>query len=125
MSERPEKFEGTVRIAWTPDGPAPMAGWRFMISDQPSGTLITTVTELTLHASADATVWAELTMLADEDGNPARLGEDGPQITGICLGEDGEPLTATFAYEVAGMTGEPRPEPRRFQYPVGAGGGHE
>jgi len=102
MTDRPEHFEGTVTIEWTPDGPSPMRGWRFWISTE-DGTPVTTVTDLTVHASADNLVWAELTMFADENGNPAVVTEDGPRITGITLGEDGKPLTATFAFEVAGM----------------------
>lgn len=102
MPDRPEHFEGTVTIEWTPDGPSPMRGWRFMISTE-DGAPVTTVTDLTIHASADSTVWAELTMFADEDGNPVLITEDGPRLAGITLGDDGKPLTATFAFEVAGM----------------------
>lgn len=138
MPDRPEHFEGTVTVEWTPDGPSPMRGWRFMISAE-DGTPITTVTGLTIHASAGNLVWAELTMFTDEDGRP---------VCSAAVILPNEPPRATFAFEVAGMgvadtglfgplspippvpldgpPGSPRPEPRRFQYPVGYGaGGHE
>jgi hypothetical protein len=93
MSERPEHFEGTVTIEWTPEGPSPMRGWRFMIAAE-DGTPITTVTELTVHASADSTVWAEMTMYADDDLRP---------IFGAAPLLPLEPAEVTFAFEVARM----------------------
>ena len=91
MTDRPEHFEGTVVIEWTPDGPSPMRGWWFMISTE-DGTLITTVTELAIHVGADSTVWAEMTMFCTPDGK------------GILSGDIGAPpCYGTFAFEVAGM----------------------
>lgn len=102
MPDRPEQFEGAVTIGWT-QGPAPMPGWRFMPRTE-DGQAITTVTHLTLHASAQDVVWAELTMFADEDGKPLFEGAavilPGP--------EHGEILTGTFAFLVMAMTVEPR-----------------
>lgn len=108
MTERPEHFKGTVTIAWTPGGPSPMPGWRFMISDE-DGTPITTVTELAVHASADSTVWAEMTMFCTPDGKPILAGDIGSP-----------PCYGTFAFEVASMAVR---EPAR---PVASGAaGHE
>jgi hypothetical protein len=82
---------GLVSIEW----PAPtggsiyacMLGREVKVTDAASGKLITTCLDLTVHANAGALVTADLTLLADEDGEPLLEGKpvlDGKEIrTGV------------------------------------------
>jgi len=72
-------YRGVVAIEW----PAPaggsvyacMLGRGVKISDAVSGKLITTCSEITVHADAGALVTADLTLFADEDGEPLLEGK--------------------------------------------------
>ena len=96
---------GTVIIEWPGPGRhgvSAIAGHAITIRDAFSGgelqgELITTVTsaDIVIHASAESLVTADLTMFADEDGNPVFTGK--PHF------RDGEVITATFPFIVAEM----------------------
>lgn len=110
MTERPERFEGTITIEWRRSGPAlpaVMPGWVFAIRDQ-AGEMILTVTDLTIHAPADGLVWAELTMFRDAEGRPIMAASPQEVADRWVAGDDGIE-TGTFAFDVAAMqVAEPR-----------------
>ncbi len=96
MSDGPESFDGVITVEWraTPPGRV-MPGWTFTVRAE-DGTLIPTVTEMTLHARADAGVWAELDMFTDPEGRPS--------ISEMHVGDDGHLRHGVFRYQVAGMS---------------------
>ena len=62
---------------------------------EPGPKPITTVTGITVRVSMDEIVTADLTMFADEEGNPVHEGM--PHV------RDGEVITATFPFIVSEM----------------------
>ena len=67
-------YQGVIAIEWPPPRPgyecAPMPGWKIAVYDALSGSQITTVTRIELHASASDVVAADVTMFTDADGQP-------------------------------------------------------
>lgn len=92
-------YRGVVAIEW----PAPvggsiyacMIGQGVRVTDAATGKRIATCLNVTVHADPGALVTADLTMFADEDGEPVLEGEP-------VLG-DGEILTGTFPFVVSEM----------------------
>ena len=92
-------YRGLVVIEW----PAPtggsvyacMLGWGVKVTDAATGKLITTCSHVAVHADAGALVTADLTLFADEDGEPVLEGE--PVL------RDGEALTGAFPFVVSEM----------------------
>jgi len=72
-----------------------MLGRGVKISDAVSGKLITTCSEITVHADAGALVTADLTLFADEDGEPLLEGKPVQGGEGF--------LTGTFPFVVSEM----------------------
>jgi hypothetical protein len=132
---RPEKLDRKVIITW----PQPMAGtvrpWAVTITDADTGEQISTVSKAVLEVhldAADALTWAAVEAFAAEDGTLVT------GSAGIALEAGDSVRTRVFAFEVTEMRvalpavlgGEAtvhgfapaggRPEPRRFQYHVGA-----
>lgn len=91
---QPDKFEGVITIYWPSPYAGPMPGGLIRIFD--GADEIRTVTELAVHASAEGTVWAELTMFVYADGRPY-YGGFPPSFKG------NEIATGTFAFEVDSM----------------------
>jgi hypothetical protein len=96
-------FRGAVIIEWPPPANRGASALRGCLAavynasggDEPEPKMISTVTGVTIHAPANGLVVADLTMFADEDGNPVYDGM--PNI------RDGEIITATFPFLVAEM----------------------
>lgn len=113
-------YRGVIALEWPAPRPrcGPMPGWGVSVFDALNGKQITTVTRLELHASASDAVTADLTMFADEDGQPVYTGR--PHM------RDGEMLHGTFPFLVAEMRVKqaepPRGalEPRFLTEPCGA-----
>lgn len=109
--EQPEHFAGIVTIYWAPKtrkDNAPLPGWYCAVTLD--GKVLPGVTAFDVHASAIGPVWAEVTTLIAEDGSPVKTAAQ------CHLGEDGEPVVATFAYIVAGMDlGLSQAELKRFE----------
>lgn len=103
-------YQGYIGIEW----PAPDAGkttlqlhipgWKFSVWDALNGRPITTVSRLVLYVDANDLVAADVTMFADEDGQPVYGGK--PHF------RDGEVIEGTFAFVVAEMRVRP-PAPDR------------
>jgi hypothetical protein len=92
-------YRGVIAIEW----PAPtggsiyacMLGRLVKITDAVSGKPVTTCSDIAVHADSGALVTADLTLFADEDGEPVLDGK--PAV------RDGETLTATFPFVVSEM----------------------
>jgi len=92
-------YRGVVVIEW----PAPVGGSVYAcmigrdvkITDAATGKPFGTCSNVTVHADPGALVTADLTLLADKDGEPLL---DGRVVT-----RDGEPLTGVFPFVVAEM----------------------
>lgn len=97
----PEPFRGVVVIEWPARrGPLPhsaLPGPACTVTDAVTGKLITTCTAVTVRATMDEIITADLTLLADADGNPVLDGKPVPDPTGR------EVLTGTFPFAVAEM----------------------
>lgn len=89
----PDTFEGVVAIEWAPSRGAILAGWHCAVTLD--GALIPTVTALSVYASTEGPVWAQVTMFADADGRPVF---DGKPVV-----KDEEILTGTFPFLVKEM----------------------
>lgn len=87
---------GSVIIEWAPprgEG-RPMPGWDTAIYDTATGELLPMVTGARIvHVDPQRPVTVDLTMLADEDGNPSAR----PHL------KDGEIIHATFRFNVSEM----------------------
>ena len=95
-------FEGVIVIEWGKPRPGarsvePLPAWKTAIFDALSGKPITTVSKLEIHAPANGLVTADLTMFADQDGQPVYSGNT------VYPGGDGEILTGTWPFLVAEM----------------------
>ena len=91
-------FEGSVTIEWSRTENGVLPGWRFAVRSE-DGSLITTVTELAIHATATDLTVVDLVMFADDDGRP--LLTAGPALK---PGPDGDEIrTGTFRFLVADM----------------------
>lgn len=92
-------YRGVIAIEWpaATGGSvyACLLGWGVKVTDAATGKPVTTCLDVTVHADAGALVTADLTLLADEDGEPLLEGK--PVV------RDGEPLTGTFPFVVAEM----------------------
>jgi hypothetical protein len=92
-------YRGVISIEW----PAPaggsiyacMLGRGVRITDAATGRPFDNCSEIAVHADPGALVTADLTLLADKDGEPLL---DGRVVT-----RDGEPLTAVFPFVVSEM----------------------
>jgi hypothetical protein len=100
-------FEGMVVIQWAAARPSARFGvqplhWPLTsVYDALTGKLITTVTRIQVHATADSFVTADLTMHTGEDGRPV-------YDIGQVRVADGKPATGTFPFWVTEMrVGEP------------------
>ena len=96
-------YRGAIVIEWPPPGPSPysaMVGFQLCIFDAVSGKQIKTATHIEVHAPADGAVTADLTLLANEDGEPLFEGE--PVLDG------GEIRTGVFPFVVSEMRVKPR-----------------
>jgi hypothetical protein len=117
--EVPRRY-GRVIIEWPARrecDPHSLRGWGCAIYDAATGKMIPTVMNLKVPgavvlADAQHVITADLTLLADPDGNPllelerhpdpqGRPGHIGSEV--IYAGDDGEVLTGTFSFEVAEM----------------------
>lgn len=80
--EEPGSYRGVIIIEWpAPRSPGPysaMAGCLLNISDAVTGKPIRTAVDVTIHAGAEHLVTADLTLLADSDGEPIYDGEPVP-----------------------------------------------
>lgn len=99
-AKTPDMFEGVVSIEWI-NGASPgvLPGWSFTLCLE-DGTPIRTVTDLTLHASAEGVAWVELTMFADEDYKPVLTGP--PHF--VPGTQDGTYYSGTFPFLVSRMS---------------------
>jgi len=111
-------YQGAIAVEWPEPRPgyecAPMSGWGVAVFDALNGRQITTVTRLEIHARANDAVTADVTMYADEHGQPVYTGP--PRI------RDDEVVTGTFPFLVAEMRVARREPARpalapRFQEP--------
>jgi hypothetical protein len=82
-----------------------MPGWQVAVFDALSGQQITTVTRLEIRADASNVVAADVTMFADENGQPVYTGPP-------YLNDDDETIWGTFPFLVAEMRVR-QPEPGR------------
>lgn len=115
-SSRPDVFHGLLRITWPAehDGRG-LVGRKASLSAtlyNDDGTVrhdgqIFTAEKITIHASANDFIWAELVMLADPDGNPLTGTEripGHPSRHVLYPREDGNGfLTGTFAFLITSM----------------------
>lgn len=94
-----DAYRGVVIIEWpAPYGTGPysaMHGGGAAITDAVTGALLTTVSRAVITASPQNLVTAELTMLADADGEPIP--------DGLPVVEGGEIRTGTFTFLVTEM----------------------
>jgi hypothetical protein len=101
-------YLGVIAVEWPPPRPGyecgPMSGWQIAVFDALSGQQITTVTRLAIHATHNDVVAADVTMYADEHGQPV--------YTGLPRERDGETIWGTFPFLVAEMRVR-QPEPGR------------
>lgn len=90
-------YQGHIGIEWPArrDPSLVLPGWGCAVWDALSGKPITTVTRIELHASAVDVIAADVTMFADEDGQPVYTGK--PHL------RDGEAIWGTFPFLVAWM----------------------
>lgn len=92
-------YRGLISIEWpAPAGSSPyacMLGRGVKIADAVTGRLITTCSEVTVHADAGALVTADLMLFTDEDGEPLL---EGKPVLG-----DGGFRTDVFPFVVAVM----------------------
>lgn len=100
----PPQYRGAVVIEWPAlrnPGSVILPGWKLAIFDALTGSPITTVTgaDITIHAEPAQPVTAELTMFADEHGDPVYDGQPHQR--------DGETLTSVFPFLVAEMRTRP------------------
>ena len=112
-------YQGAIAVEWPEPqqrsaGVAPMPGWGVAVFDALNGRQITTVTRLVIHARANDAVTADVTMYADEHGQPVYTGP--PRI------RDDEVITGTFPFLVSEMRVARREPARpaltpRFQEP--------
>lgn len=95
--DRPEEFAGIVTIRWAPalTKGSTVPGWHCAVILD--GEVMPYVTAFDVHADTHGPVWAEVTLLIDDRGHPVKSGGQ------FCLGWDGQPLTSTYDYLVAGM----------------------
>jgi len=89
---RVPEFAGDIIIEWGPARPGGIPGWQTAIYDAATGQLLPGV--MTLTATADDVVTAELRMLADADGKP---------FAADALVIPDDISTAVFRYRVAEM----------------------
>lgn len=99
----PAQYRGAVILEWpkpAPAGVGALIGRLTAVYDpftdsEPGPKPITTVTGITVRVTMDEIVTADLTMFADEDGNPLYDGMP-------CI-RDGEVITGTFPFIVTEM----------------------
>jgi hypothetical protein len=95
----PYKFAGVIIIEWLkPRAARPdsvMYAALTVISDAVTGKPITTCTNLTVRADMGGPVTADLTLFADDDGNPIYDGN--PHV------REGKVITETFSFVVSEM----------------------
>jgi len=93
-------YHGMIRIEWPPANQATpytaLQARETAVTDAVTGEPISTVSSITVHADADGQVTAELTMLADQDGQPDTIGLPVPVGAGYRQG--------VFTYVVNEMT---------------------
>lgn len=95
-------YHGHVILEWpqpvtTLTFPRAMVAWKVAVYDATDGASITTASEITVRASADGWVTADLTMLADPDGMPVLSGST------VYPDDEGRARTGTFSFLVAEM----------------------
>jgi hypothetical protein len=90
-------FQGVIALEWPEPRPGhpgqPLPGWGTGVFDALSGKQILTVMKIEVHVPANGLVTADLTMYADEDGQPVYTGP--PHVRG------GEVIEGTFPFLVA------------------------
>ena len=99
-------FEGMVIIEWParrPEGTAgvkPLIGKLTAVYDALTGTVLTTVTKIEVHAWPSGYVTADLTMFTGEDGRPL-------YDIGKARVAEGRPVAGTFPFWVTEMRVRP------------------
>lgn len=92
-------YRGVIVIEWPPPfGASPysaMTGHKVEITDALTGKPVITCLRATIAVDMEAIVTADLTMFADENGEPL--------FEGMPVMRDGEPLTGTFPFVVVEM----------------------
>lgn len=94
---------------WRKDHSHALSGWQCTVYEAESGHPVVTVDKLAIPAVtvlADRWVTCELTMFADETGEPILFPEPHPDHPGSCKayqGEDGRILRGTFTFLVTEM----------------------
>ena len=93
--EQPDFEPGCITVEWrTPPPGLVMAGWTFRIRDE-AGEYVNTVSDMTLHVSAEGGVWAELDMFTDPDGRPAQAPRQSQPSTSAMTGNCSTASSAT------------------------------
>lgn len=103
--EEEPHFYGRVIIEWPAPRNTLLPGWGCVITDADSGKMITTVTRLTVRSSPERAIECDMTMFADENGEPVRELESGPRKGTLLpvLDDSGSVRTGTFPFLVAEM----------------------
>jgi hypothetical protein len=100
-------YYGRVIIEWPAPRPGGgmLAGWGCKIFDADSGKMITTVSHLAVGSSPERAIECDMTMFADENGEPVRELEPGPRKGTFLpvLDGAGNVRTGTFLFLVTEM----------------------
>lgn len=92
-----EEFEGRVILTWPKPKYGVIRGATISIADAVTGQPIVSAMDVTVYATLDGPIVAEMTMLTGEDGKPLKPGE--PVVTA----EGGGVREGTFRWLVAEM----------------------
>jgi hypothetical protein len=109
IEEEPVVCWGAVIIEWPapdPENPLrPVAGWKCALYDAATGGQIYTVTAIEVRAPVDGAITADLTMHANEHGQPVLALAPGDRKGTVKMPatEDGKPFMGTFRFDVAEM----------------------
>ena len=101
----PAEFAGTIGIQWPAVPPGANPAWpvvlpAYLTAFYDDDGFVPTVTRFALHGDATGLLWAELTMLADEDGKPVLHTGKGYEPAAV---HGGEIAMGTFPFLITSM----------------------